>query len=89
MLMFHSNGRTPGITQPSANLQGALIRKTYAAAGLDPAETDYFECHGTGTAVGDPIEVSGIAQVFPPRDSGPLLLGSVSILRRGWLLSSL
>ncbi|KAI1112504.1 polyketide synthase [Nemania sp. NC0429] len=73
----NANGRTPGITQPSANLQGALIRKTYAAACLDPAETDYFECHGTGTAVGDPIEVSGIAQVFPPRDSGPLLLGSV------------
>ncbi|KAI1123051.1 putative polyketide synthase [Nemania abortiva] len=73
----NADGRTPGITQPSADLQSVLIRKTYAAAGLDPIETDYFECHGTGTAVGDPTEITGIAQVFPPRDKGPFLIGSV------------
>ncbi|KAI0459484.1 polyketide synthase-like protein [Xylaria acuta] len=73
----NADGRTPGITQPSADLQSVLIRKTYATAGLNPIETDYFECHGTGTAVGDPTEIKSIAQVFPPRERGPLLIGSV------------
>lgn len=49
---INSDGRTNGITMPSAEAQAALIRKTYAQAGLDPV-TDgcqYFECHGTGKA---------------------------------------
>ena len=57
----NSNGQTPGITLPSAECQEAVIRKAYEFAKLDPKETDYFECHGTGTPVGDPIEVSAVA----------------------------
>ena len=45
----NSDGKTPGITLPSTAAQASLIRKTYAAAGLDPAHTGYFEAHGTGT----------------------------------------
>ncbi|KAJ3578749.1 hypothetical protein NPX13_g1816 [Xylaria arbuscula] len=72
----NADGRTPGITQPSSDLQSAVIRKAYAMAGLDTQGTDYFECHGTGTAVGDPTEIDGIAQTFGTRNGTPLLLGS-------------
>ncbi|KAK0634886.1 polyketide synthase-like protein [Bombardia bombarda] len=72
----NSNGRTPGITQPSADLQEAVIRKAYAGAGMDFADTDYVECHGTGTPVGDPIELDAIGRCFSPRRGAPLMIGS-------------
>ncbi|KAI0431088.1 hypothetical protein F5Y09DRAFT_355290 [Xylaria sp. FL1042] len=75
----NANGKTSGITQPSAIGQEAVIRKAYAFAGnLDPDETSYFECHGTGTPVGDPIELNAITNVFL-RDSKreSLLIGAV------------
>ncbi|KIX10093.1 uncharacterized protein Z518_01174 [Rhinocladiella mackenziei CBS 650.93] len=78
----NSNGKTPGITLPSSNEQEAVIRKAYARAGLRFDDTIYVECHGTGTPVGDPIEVEGISRVFSQspkcqRDGQPLLIGSV------------
>ena len=73
-----SNGRTPGISLPSGDLQEAVIRKAYLDAGLDFTGTDYVECHGTGTAVGDPIEVDAIGRCFSPRNGAPLRIGSVS-----------
>lgn len=73
------NGKTPGITQPSAALQETVIRKAYLKAGLDFADSDYVECHGTGTPVGDLIEVDALSRCFAsPARSGPLLIGSVS-----------
>jgi len=44
----NQDGRTPGITVPSAESQEQLIRSTYAEAGLDFRNTQYFEAHGTG-----------------------------------------
>ncbi|KAG8158411.1 hypothetical protein KVR01_011533 [Diaporthe batatas] len=73
----NSNGRTNGITQPSATMQAAVIRKAYANAGLRMDETDYVECHGTGTAVGDPIEVEGIGKAFAREGDSPLMIGAV------------
>ncbi|EXF80297.1 KR domain-containing protein [Colletotrichum fioriniae PJ7] len=73
----NQDGRTPSITQPSAAAQVELIRRTYAAGGLDLSETEYVEAHGTGTPVGDPIEVSAIGEVFRPHRSTPLWIGSV------------
>ena len=78
----NSNGKTPGITLPSSKEQEAVIRKAYARAGLSYNKTSYVECHGTGTPVGDPIEVEGISQVFGQSLQGrrgrpPLLIGSV------------
>ena len=61
------DGRTPGILMPSKAAQEANIRQAYAKAGLgekDFAQTTYFECHGTGTPTGDPIEVDAIGRVF-------------------------
>lgn len=42
----NSDGRTPGITQPSRDAQALLIRETYSKAGLDLRRTRYFEAHG-------------------------------------------
>ncbi|PYH88413.1 ketoacyl-synt-domain-containing protein, partial [Aspergillus ellipticus CBS 707.79] len=62
----NSDGRTNGITLPSADAQTALIRQTYARAGLDidSDRCQYFEAHGTGTPAGDPIEARAIYNAF-------------------------
>lgn len=64
----NQDGRTKGITMPSASSQASLIRHVYAKAGLDPAaEADrcqYFECHGTGTLAGDPVEAEAVRTAF-------------------------
>ncbi|KAB8208925.1 hypothetical protein BDV34DRAFT_189747 [Aspergillus parasiticus] len=74
----NSNGRTPGISQPSVDGQEAVIRKAYARAGLNPRETAYVEVHGTGTSVGDPIEVEGLSRVFrKDQRHRPTLIGGV------------
>jgi acyl transferase domain-containing protein/NADPH:quinone reductase-like Zn-dependent oxidoreductase/NADP-dependent 3-hydroxy acid dehydrogenase YdfG len=76
----NSNGQTPGITLPSAKNQEAVIARAYEFAGIHPGDTDYFECHGTGTPVGDPIEVSAVANFYAREIQGshraPLLVGS-------------
>ena len=48
----NQDGKTPGITMPRGEAQAALIRATYAAAGLSLDQTTYFESHGTGTSLG-------------------------------------
>ncbi|KAI1406986.1 hypothetical protein F5Y13DRAFT_207084 [Hypoxylon sp. FL1857] len=77
---FNANGRTGGITHPSPDGQEACMRRAYErAGGLDMSLTGYFECHGTGTPVGDPIEVSAIGRLFADvkTASTPLLIGSI------------
>lgn len=46
----NQDGRTPGITLPSTEMQATLIQEVYRKAGLDMATTRYFEAHGTGLA---------------------------------------
>lgn len=60
----NQDGRTPGITVPSADAQRAVIRRACASGGVDPASVGYYEAHGTGTAVGDPIEATAIGSVL-------------------------
>lgn len=74
----NSDGRTPGIANPSADAQAAAIRRAYARAGIsDFTSTAYLECHGTGTLAGDPIEVKAAASVFSHERPLPLRIGSV------------
>ncbi|KAL8700931.1 MAG: hypothetical protein Q9224_000733 [Gallowayella concinna] len=64
-VMSNSDGKTQGITQPNPDAHETMIRKAYQLAGItDFSKTAYFECHGTGTAVGDPIETSAVANIF-------------------------
>ncbi|TLD11441.1 hypothetical protein PspLS_11937 [Pyricularia sp. CBS 133598] len=58
------DGHSPGLTAPAKEAQVELMRLTYAQAKLGPTETRFFEAHGTGTNVGDPIEASAIAEIF-------------------------
>ncbi|KAF5975014.1 polyketide synthase [Fusarium coicis] len=74
---LNANGRTPGISLPDSGFQELAMRKAYQDANLDVSWTDYVECHGTGTAVGDPIEVEAIGRVFDRGSGSQLLLGSV------------
>ncbi|EXL71154.1 hypothetical protein FOPG_13052 [Fusarium oxysporum f. sp. conglutinans race 2 54008] len=61
----NSSGATPAITEPSGRAQADTILQAYAQAGInDFSETGYFECHGTGTPVGDCIELGAVGSVF-------------------------
>ncbi len=73
------DGRTNGITVPSAEGQAALLSKVYGEAGVSADQVDYLEAHGTGTAVGDPIEANAIGRVlgWSRKSGGPLRIGSV------------
>ena len=56
----NQDGRTPGMTVPSQTSQEKLIRHVCRKAGIDPSDVQYIEAHGTGTAVGDPIEARAL-----------------------------
>lgn len=75
----NQDGRSPGITQPTKAGQAQLIRHVYSRAGLDPSLTRFFEAHGTGTKVGDPIEAGAISEVFTPHRTSeqPLYVGAL------------
>ena len=65
---------------PKQEAQIELIRDVYASAGLDPTQTAFVECHGTGTSKGDPIEARSIASAFRSSSleiDDPLYIGSV------------
>jgi acyl transferase domain-containing protein len=73
------DGRSSGLTVPSAAAQRAVIRAALADAELRPDEVDYVEAHGTGTQLGDPIELRSLHAVLGrsrPADS-PLAVGSL------------
>ncbi|MCU6501676.1 SDR family NAD(P)-dependent oxidoreductase [Rugamonas sp. A1-17] len=66
------------ITRPTVEGQTLAARRAWARAGLNPAQADYFEAHGTGTPTGDEIELAGLAALFG--DTGPakpIPIGSV------------
>ncbi|KAL8999812.1 MAG: hypothetical protein Q9188_005811 [Gyalolechia gomerana] len=71
------DGKKQGITLPSSEAQEELIRRTYDLAKIKPADTQYFEAHGTGTAAGDPREARAIGAVFSANRDQPLNVGSV------------
>lgn len=76
---INSDGRKSGLTVPSSEAQAALLKDVYARAGIEPDEIDYIEAHGTGTAVGDPIETHALGEAIGKRRplDRPLLIGSV------------
>lgn len=73
------DGASSGLTVPNQQAQTELLRTALNNAGLPPSAIGYLEAHGTGTALGDPIEVHALQEVFGGgRDAGkPLYLGTV------------
>ncbi|MGW0559007.1 SDR family NAD(P)-dependent oxidoreductase, partial [Streptomyces sp. NPDC002926] len=58
------DGASSGITAPNGTSQQKVIRAALDSAGLSAADVDYVECHGTGTSLGDPIEVQALDAVY-------------------------
>lgn len=61
---INSGGRTRGFTVPNPNAQADLITSVIEQAQVNPRSISYIEAHGTGTSLGDPIEVRGLAKAF-------------------------
>ncbi|HEU5379702.1 MAG TPA: SDR family NAD(P)-dependent oxidoreductase [Ktedonobacteraceae bacterium] len=76
---LNQDGKSNGITAPSRLAQEQVIRQALQNARLHPGQMSYIEAHGSGTALGDPIEIGALESVFAP-DRQPeqrLLVGSV------------
>lgn len=67
------DGKTNGITAPSGKSQSELIRQTYECSKISPNEVEYLVTHGTGTRLGDPVEINALNDVFKQegRDGQP------------------
>jgi len=74
----NQDGRSSGLTVPNGPAQQMVIRDALKNAGLRPSQVSYIEAHGTGTSLGDPIEVDALGGVFGGRaQDNPLWIGSV------------
>ncbi|MEW6234617.1 MAG: type I polyketide synthase [Candidatus Omnitrophota bacterium] len=75
----NEDGPSSGLTVPNGPAQEMLLRQALEAAKVDPSEVDYIEAHGTGTSLGDPIELNALKSVFGKNRSPerPLVIGSV------------
>ena len=72
-------GASTGLTVPNTPALEEVIETALTDAGIPPSEIDYLEAHGTGTTVGDPIEINAVANVYGRGRAAdrPLLIGSV------------
>ena len=57
-------GRAQSLTAPNPKAQAELLKSAYSRAGIDPRTVGYIEAHGTGTVLGDPIEINGLKSAF-------------------------
>ncbi|NND95881.1 MAG: SDR family NAD(P)-dependent oxidoreductase, partial [Pirellulaceae bacterium] len=75
----NQDGRTSGITAPSGSAQQRVIRTAMKSASVSPNDITYIEAHGTGTPLGDPIELMALDSTFGKRnaDLSPIHIGSV------------
>lgn len=76
---MNHGGKTSGFTVPNPNAQALLIKSALTKANINPRSISYIEAHGTGTALGDPIEIRGLQTAFEPytQDKQFCAIGSV------------
>jgi len=70
------DGRSSGLTVPNPAAQAKVLRRALEVASLQPEDVGYIEAHGTGTSLGDPIEMAALGSLFGRRQA-PLWVGSV------------
>jgi len=73
----NTDGKKSSLTMPSASVQEELLQDVYQQANIAPESIDYIEAHGTGTAVGDPVESTAIGNALGKKRKTPLPIGSV------------
>jgi len=61
---INHGGKTNGYKVPNPNSMASVIEKGFSEAGIDPRRMGYIEGHGTGTFLGDPIEITGLSKAF-------------------------
>ncbi len=74
---LNQDGASQGLTVPNGEAQQQVIADALAWAGVEAADVDYVETHGTGTPVGDPIEAEATGMAYRAGRDRPLLIGSV------------
>lgn len=75
---INHDGASNGIMAPNGEAQKRVLREAYKNAGIEPAAAQYIETHGTGTPLGDAIEIGALAQALGDgRSADPLVLGSL------------
>lgn len=65
---LNHGGKTSGYSVPNPNAQADVVREALIQSDVQPEDISYIEAHGTGTALGDPIEIAGLNKVFDKRD---------------------
>ncbi|OBQ19025.1 type I polyketide synthase [Anabaena sp. AL93] len=75
--VVNHDGYSLTLTTPASVSQEALLRQAVENAGIEPKQMQYVETHGTGTPLGDPIEVIALAKVLGQDRQDPLIIGSM------------
>lgn len=73
----NDGGRSAGLIAPSSAAHAEVIAEAQAMAGVDPRDVTYLEGHGTGTILGDPLEIAAMAGAFGPAERPWCTVGSV------------
>jgi len=85
----NNDGNTMGVTTPNPEAQLSLMKDAIVRAGIDPSTISYIETHGTGTLIGDPIELKAITRLLEAHTSGKGICGVGSVKSNiGHLLSA-
>eukprot|EP01028_Stygiella_incarcerata_P003260 TRINITY_DN1637_c0_g1_i1.p1 TRINITY_DN1637_c0_g1~~TRINITY_DN1637_c0_g1_i1.p1 ORF type:complete len:5817 (-),score=1557.98 TRINITY_DN1637_c0_g1_i1:84-16049(-) len=74
---LNHDGHASALTAPHGPSQEAVLRQALSIASLQPGDIDFIETHGTGTRIGDPIEVNAIKRVLSDGRTSPLVLGAI------------
>jgi len=76
---INNDGYGNGLTAPNPQAQKNVLRQAYKRAGISPHQVHYIEAHGTGTKLGDPIEIEALGEILSKNrpENHPLMVGSV------------